>query len=35
MLGHSSILITEQRYAKTNKEQANRATTAFNKLMEV
>ena len=34
MLGHSSILITEQRYAKTNKEQANRATTAFNKLME-
>ena len=34
MLGHSSILITEQRYAKTNKEQASRATTAFNKLME-
>jgi integrase len=35
MLGHSSILITEQRYVKTNKEQASRATTAFNKLMEV
>lgn len=33
MLGHSSITITEQRYAKTNKEQANRATNAFNSLM--
>ena len=34
MLGHSSIAITEQRYARTNKEQANRATNAFNSLME-
>lgn len=34
MLGHSSITITEQRYAKTSKEQANRATNAFNNLME-
>lgn len=34
MLGHSSISITEQRYAKTNKDQASRATNAFNKLME-
>lgn len=34
MLGHSSISITEQRYAKTNKDQANRATNAFNSLME-
>ena len=34
MLGHSSISITEQRYAKTNKEQATRATNAFNSLME-
>ncbi|MCT7467888.1 tyrosine-type recombinase/integrase [Aliarcobacter cryaerophilus] len=34
MLGHSSIAITEQRYAKTNKDQAGRATTAFNALME-
>ena len=34
MLGHSSISITEQRYAKTNKDQANRATNAFNSLMD-
>ena len=34
MLGHSSIAITEQRYAKTSKEQASRATNAFNSLME-
>jgi len=34
MLGHSSIAITEQRYAKTNKDQATRATNAFNSLME-
>lgn len=34
MLGHSSIAITEQRYASTNKEQATRATSAFNSLME-
>ena len=34
MLGHSTIAITEQRYAKTSKEQANRATNAFNSLME-
>lgn len=34
MLGHSSISITEQRYAKTNKEQASRATNKFNDLME-
>lgn len=34
MLGHSSISITEQRYAKTNKEQASRATNAFNSLVE-
>jgi len=34
MLGHSSITITEQRYAKTNKEQASRATNSFNDLME-
>mgnify|MGYP000240171811 CR=1 FL=1 len=34
MLGHSSISITEQRYAKTNKDQANKATNAFNSLMD-
>jgi integrase len=34
MLGHSSIAITEQRYAKMNKDQATRATNAFNSLME-
>lgn len=34
MLGHSSISITEQRYAKTNKDQANKATNAFNSLVE-
>ena len=34
MLGHSSITITEQRYAKTTKEQASNATNSFNKLME-
>jgi integrase len=34
MLGHSSIAITEQRYAKTNKDQAKRATNAFNSLMD-
>lgn len=34
MLGHSSIAITEQRYAKTNKDQASKATNAFNSLME-
>jgi integrase len=34
MLGHSSIAITEQRYAKPNKDQATRATNAFNSLME-
>ena len=34
MLGHSSITITEQRYAKTSKEQASRATNAFNSLVE-
>jgi len=34
MLGHSSISITEQRYAKTSKEQASNATNSFNKLME-
>ncbi len=33
MLGHSSITITEQRYAKTSKEQASRAINAFNGLM--
>lgn len=35
MLGHSSISITEQRYAKTSKEQANRATSAFYNLVEI
>ena len=34
MLGHSSISITEQRYAKTNKDQANRAINAFYNLVE-
>ena len=34
MLGHSSIAITEERYAKTNKDQANKATNAFNSLMD-
>ena len=34
MLGHSSIAITEARYATTNKEQANKAMNDFNKLME-
>lgn len=34
MLGHSSITITEQRYAKTTKEQASNATNSFNKLMQ-
>ena len=34
MLGHSSISITEQRYAKTNKDQANRATNAFYNLVD-
>lgn len=35
MLGHSSIAITEARYATTNKEQANKAMNDFNKLMEL
>lgn len=35
MLGHSSIAITEKRYATTNKEQANRAVNAFNSLMDI
>ena len=35
MLGHSSIAITEARYATTNKEQANKAMSDFNKLMEL
>ncbi len=34
MLGHSSIAITEARYASKNKSQATRATNALNKLME-
>ena len=34
MLGHSSISITEQRYAKTNKDQANKATNAFYNLVD-
>ena len=34
MLGHSSIAITEERYAKTNKDQANRATNAFYNLVD-
>jgi integrase len=33
MLGHSSIAITEQRYANTNKDQASRATDALDKLI--
>ena len=35
MLGHSSIAITEARYATTNKEQANKAMNDFNRLMEL
>lgn len=35
MLGHSSIAITEARYATTNREQANKAMNDFNKLMEL
>lgn len=35
MLGHSKIAITEARYATTNKEQANKAMSDFNKLMEL
>ena len=35
MLGHSSIAITEARYATTNREQANKAMSDFNKLMEL
>jgi integrase len=34
MLGHSSITVTEQRYAKTTKEQASNTTNSFNKLMK-
>lgn len=33
MLGHSSIAITEKRYASTTKEQASNATDSFNSLM--
>ncbi len=33
MLGHSSIAITEERYANKTKEQATRATNALNALM--
>ena len=33
MLGHSSIAITEKRYASTTKEQASNATNSFNSLM--
>lgn len=34
MLGHSSIAITEARYASKHKDQASRATNALNDLME-
>ena len=34
MLGHSSISVTETRYASRNKSQATRATNTLNKLME-
>ncbi|MEA2049699.1 MAG: tyrosine-type recombinase/integrase, partial [Campylobacterota bacterium] len=34
MLGHSSIAITEERYANKTKDQATRATNALNSLVE-
>lgn len=34
MLGHSSISITEARYASTTKDQASNATDSFNNLMK-